>query len=298
VKRILIGGCGDLGERVGSVLADAGSQVIGVRRTRPGSSSIDWRIADLDLLEEPPAWPGADGIYYLAPPPVEGLEDPRLRRFLAGIESLPRRFVLVSTTGVYGDRKGAWVTEESDAGPSTERARRRLHAERLAASWCGEHGVELVILRVAGIVGPGRWPLDRLREGMVVLESSIAPYSNRVHIEDLVRFAVELMRRPGIRGIYNISDGRPSSLTDYFVEVAAAFGLPRPREVGLDEARKVLSPAMLSYLSESRRVSNRKLLEETGLELRYPDLRSALVSTHLRDTTAAKSRQSKDLGDS
>ena len=95
--------------------------------------------------------------------------------------------------------------------------------------------------------------------------------------EDLTRIAVEVMRRPAIGGIYNVADERPSSLTEYFVEVAATFGLPRPREVGLDEARKLMSDAMLSFLFESCRISPRKLLVETGLELRYPELRKALV---------------------
>jgi nucleoside-diphosphate-sugar epimerase len=277
MKTLLIAGCGDLGQRVAAEWSARGSRVVGIRRSPPESPPLEWIVADLDCNEELPPWPQADGIYYLAPPSTEGLEDQRLGRFLKGLLHVPRRFVLVSTTGVYGDRRGAWVTEESEVSPTTDRARRRHHAERLASSWCEEHSVELVIMRVAGIYGPGRWPLDRLRLGMTVLETSIAPPSNRIHIEDLSRIAVELMSRPGIGGIYNVVDGHPSSLSEYFIEVAMAFGLPKPREVGFEEARELMSEAMLSYLSESRRISNRKLWVETGLRLRYPDLSSALA---------------------
>jgi nucleoside-diphosphate-sugar epimerase len=130
---------------------------------------------------------------------------------------------------------------------------------------------------VAGIYGPDRLPLDRIRQGLPLVQEADAPFSNRIHVLDLVT-ALEAAMDRGVSGaVYNACDSNPTTMTDYFLRVADALGLPRPPLISLADAADQLSEGMLSYLSESRRLSNRKLLGELGVTLRYPTLAEGLA---------------------
>lgn len=212
-------------------------------------------------------------LYYFAPPPGEGETDTRMENLLAALDvaALPARVIYLGTTGVYGDCAGAWITEEQPPAPHTSRGRRRLAAETALRAWGGAVGVPVVILRVPGIYGPGRLPVERLHRGSPVVREEESPFTNRIHADDLARVCAAAAER-GAAGVYNVSDGHPTTMTDYFNRVADLLGLPRPPVVSMEEARRTFSPAMLSYLEESRRLDNRKMREELGVELLYPDL--------------------------
>jgi nucleoside-diphosphate-sugar epimerase len=191
---------------------------------------------------------------------------------------LPTRVVLISTTGVYGDCRGAWVTEDRPPNPQADRARRRLAAESSLRRWSEKSGVPIVILRVPGIYGRGYLPEARLRAGEPVLREEESPFSNRIHADDLARvcFIAGHHDNPGI--LYNVSDGHPTTMTDFFYRVADMLGIPRPPAITLEQARQQLGEGMLSYLAESKRIDNRRLREELGVELMYPDLIAGLPS--------------------
>ena len=235
--------------------------------------------ADLDKPDSLNDLPTAQAlIYYFAPPPMQGERDTRLENFLAAIpdKALPQRIVYISTSGVYGDCQGEWVTEESPLHPVTERGKRRLAAEQALTNWAEQHGVATVILRVGGIYGPGRLPLERIKQGMTILRRDLAPASNRIHADDLALVCQAAARAPNQHSVYNVCDNQPSTMSDYFIAVARHAGLPAPTEVNWQQAETELSPAMLSYLHESRRMSNSKMLQELGVTLSYPDLESGL----------------------
>ncbi len=278
---VAIVGHGGLGELVAARERAAGRGVLGLARRPRELAGGEFIACDLDGIT---AWPAplarCREIYYFVPPPDTGPTDPRLEGFLAACPPTGRyRLLLVSTTAVYGDAGGAWLDERAPARPGSDRGRRRLAAEQALWQWRRQApGREAVVLRVAGIYGPRRLPLERLRQGMAVLEASLAGFSNRIHEDDLATACVAAMRRGGDGEVYNVSDGQPSSMTDYFCRVAAHFGLPRPRLLGWDEAKRRLSPAMLSYLRESRRIDNRKLREQLGVQLRYPALDEGLAA--------------------
>jgi nucleoside-diphosphate-sugar epimerase len=137
----------------------------------------------------------------------------------------------------------------------------------------------VVILRVAGIYGPGRLPLDKVRKRTPVIAGSESPCSNRIHADDLARVCVAAAKRGRGGAVYNVSDGQPGTISQYYCAVADRLGVPRPPEVTMSEARRVMSEAMLSYLSESKRVDSRKMREELGVELLYPDLESGLAAS-------------------
>jgi nucleoside-diphosphate-sugar epimerase len=130
----------------------------------------------------------------------------------------------------------------------------------------------VVILRVTGIYGPGRLPVNQLTSGQPVLDERLASLTNRIHADDLVRVCLAAAERGEDGDIFNVSDGHPGTMTEYFNAAADLLGLPRPRQVSWEEAQQVMSPLMFSYVSESRRLDNRKMREKLGVTLRYPTL--------------------------
>jgi nucleoside-diphosphate-sugar epimerase len=282
---MLIIGCGDVGSRLAMRAMARGEPCYGL----VSSAASAERLAGLGLpamaVDLDQAAPQLSGdwdqreIYYFAPPPARGAEDPRIGRLLAALPpGRDRRIVYISTTGVYGDCGGAWVDETRPLHPQVDRARRRADAERQLQAWRLAGGGELVILRVAGIYGPGKLPLARLEQRLPMVGEADAPWTNRIHIDDLVAVCEAAMARGRDGEAYNVADGNPGNMRDYFDRVAALYGLPRAPLITLDEARESLSPGMLSYLGESRRLDNRKMLRELGVTLRHPDLASGLAA--------------------
>ncbi|MFP4696924.1 NAD-dependent epimerase/dehydratase family protein, partial [Thiohalospira sp.] len=212
-------------------------------------------------------------LYWFAPPPPRGRRDPRLRDYLAGIPAgaEPARVVLISTSAVYGDRGGEWIDEEAPLRPSSDRGHRRLDAERALTDWAGKRGVEATLLRVAGIYGPGRLPLERLERGEPILDPADSGVTNRIHAEDLAAICARAGEPEAPAGVYNVADGAPCPMAEYFDAVADAAGLPRPPRVPLTEAHQRITRGMLDFLLESRRLDTRRLHRELGVELAYPD---------------------------
>jgi nucleoside-diphosphate-sugar epimerase len=267
-------------------LQAAGYPVTGVVRStastaRLQAAGVAARQCDLDDVPLPAVCvSGCRDIFYFAPPPPGGNQDPRMAGFLAALDetALPRRIVYISTSAVYGDCRGEWITETQPVNPATARGARRLDAERQLQSWAELHGVQWIILRVPGIYGPGKLPLARLKKGLPVLREADAPWTNRIHADDLAAICVAAMASAHANTVYNVSDGNPGNMTDYFFRVADAAGLPRPPTVARAEAEQVLSPGMLSFLRDSRRMDNRKLLEELNIQLQYPNLAVGLAA--------------------
>jgi len=279
---MLIIGCGYMGQHVIRRLPDP-SLITGLVRSSDSAARVralgaQALLADLDQDGLPPLPSASAQVLYLAPPPAEGTSDTRMRRFLAATarDGEPARIVYVSTTGVYGDCQGQWVDESRPARPNVDRAHRRWDAEQQLRGWRARSGGELVILRVAGIYGPGKLPLARLRKGLPMIPAADAPWTNRIHADDLATVLLAALDRGKDGEVYNACDGHPGNMADYFNRVADLAGLPRPPVIGMAEAKEQLSAGLLSYLDESRRLSNRKLIEELGVTLRYPSLDEGL----------------------
>ena len=274
---MLIIGCGDVGRRVAHRYLAKGRTVTGIVRSGESAELLEQEgiramTMDLDLDPLPPMPTRDEQLFYFAPPPARGSEDFRVERALEAFDrdGVPRRVVYVSTTGVYGDCGGAWVDETRQPQPEADRARRRLDAERRFREWSRSSGTELVILRVAGIYGPDRLPLARIREGLPLVRAEEAPFTNRIHEDDLAQVCEAAMERPVAGEIINVSDGHPGTMAEYFDTIADLAGLPHPPKIPLEGAEAHLSAGMYSYMRESRRLDNRKMLELLGVELRYP----------------------------
>ena len=280
-------GCGDIGQRTAKLWMAQHGTVSALTRfaersqplTHLGITLVKGDLDDAASLVHLPLQNTL--LFYFAPPPSTGATDPRLRTVLAAItaENQPIKIVYISTSGVYGDCQGAWVTEDTPAHPRSERGARRLDAEVALQDWQRGTGVPVVILRVPGIYGPGRLPIERIKQGLPVIREEEAPYSNRIHADDLARICIAAARygdSSETAQIYNVSDGHPTSMTDYFNKAADLLGLPRPPAVSMAEAQMLLTPGMLSFIEESRRIDNRKMREKLGVDLLYPTLASGL----------------------
>ncbi|MFZ5467538.1 MAG: SDR family oxidoreductase [Pseudomonadota bacterium] len=273
-------GYGDIGQRVAALWHEKGGPVAALVRSERDTGPARTVQGDLDHPETLPRLPIHGAVlFHFAPPAPSGQTDTRTANLLAALEdSPPWRIVYISTSGVYGDSKGAWVDETRPVNPGNDRSRRRVDAELQLADFATRHSVPLVILRVPGIYGPGRLPLERIRRGDPVVCPEEAPWSNRIHADDLAAIAVRSAQDDAPSGTYNASDDEPSSMTDYFYRLADAAGLPRPPCVSLAEARRTFSPGLLGYLNESRRLDNRRMKEELGVRLLYPTLAAGLAS--------------------
>ena len=222
-------------------------------------------------------------LYYAAPPQPRGAGDERLERCLEHIAVPPRRFVYLSTTGVYGDHDGRLVNEDTSPTPRTERAIRRLAAENALRAWADSHAVPWCILRVAGIYGPGRLPLDRLRRQEPAILPREATPGNRIHVDDLVTACLAAGRvQPAEGRIYNVCDGNDDSMTAYLQRVARIGELPPPPLVSRSVAQAVFSTTAWSFASESRRIDNRRMLQELGVTLAYADLDAGIRASLAR----------------
>lgn len=258
------------------------------RQTPEPTNNLEHLALDLDDSPEPlTAWlshnPNSN-VYWFAPPQKSGLEDLRVRAFCQSLtrDSI-KRLCYISTTAVYGDCQGRWIDEDEAVKPGTDRGKRRQDAELCLQKAGINQSFELAILRVPGIYGPGRWPLARLKKGLPVLREEESPYSNRIHQDDLAKIAIAAMNNAPINAgqwrAYNVSDGQPSTMTDYFNQIADAFNLPRPPQVSRAEAERQLTPAMLSFMNESKRLINNRLFAECGGELIYSSLSEGLANS-------------------
>ncbi|MGH7868212.1 MAG: SDR family oxidoreductase, partial [Candidatus Dormibacteraceae bacterium] len=104
-------------------------------------------------------------------------------------------------------------------------------------------------------------------------------FTNRIHIEDLVSVCHAVMAEAPGGSVYNVSDGQPSTITDYLFQLAELTGMPKPPLISMQEAERMLSPSIMSFMKESKRLKNEKLLKESGVSLRYPDLKSGLKAS-------------------
>ena len=286
MKRLLIIGCGNVGLRVAALLRarhriyaltrDA-ERIPGLRR-----HGLTPLLGDLDRPETLTPLAGlAHDVIHLAPPPARGRVDARTAHLIAALgrgRSLPQHFIYISTSGVYGDCNGALVDETSPLRPQTDRARRRADAEQRLRDWGARTGVRVSILRVPGIYAADRLPVARIKRGTPALRPQDDAYVNHVHADDLAGMVIAALHRGQANRSYNASDDAPQKMGDYFDLVADRFRLPRPPRITRAEASAVIPENLYSFMSESRRLGNRRIKQELRVRLRYPTVREGIAA--------------------
>jgi len=281
--RILIIGCGDIGLRVAKqlvrhykvfALTSQASRFAELRAVgaTPLLGNLDepnslWRLSAI-----------AETVIHLAPPQNMGRLDQRTRNLTRILSQRPnqvRRLIYVSTTGVYGNHSGAHVRETTPVQPESERAWRRVDAERVLRLWAPSHGVSLTVLRVPGIYAMDRLPLERIEAKTPALVPEEDAYSNHIHSEDLARLVCAAVYHGKPQRVINACDGGETKMGDYFDQVADAFALARPPRLPAQELQSLVSPMLWSFMRESRRVMNPRL-SELKTVLRYPSVAAFL----------------------
>lgn len=280
--RILIVGCGDVGLRVVHLLKDRW-RLFALARSRDHYDALRRAgvipiAADLDDPASLLRIAGlAPWVVHLAPPQASGTLDLRTRHLIAALGSV-ERLVYVSTSGVYGDCHGARIDETRRINPQTERALRRVDAENCLRAWARRQQVRLSILRTPGIYAAERLPLARLRAATPVLCPNDDVYTNHIHADDLARTIVAALHRAASLRVYHASDSSELLMGEYFEMVARAFGLALPPRLARRELQPLLPETALSFMRESRRLSNARVLGELALVLRYPRVADLLAT--------------------
>ena len=288
--RVLVVGYGDVGARVARLLAPR-VRVLGLTRSAAstgsggalGNGSAAFMLrGDLDAPASLRRLAGvATHVVHLAPPPGSGTGDPRTAALLRALarRMLPQLLVYASTSGVYGDRAGAFIDETAPVHPGTARSARRVVAERLVRDFGRRAAVRTAVLRIPGIYAPDRpngTPRARLLAGTPVLHADDDVYTNHIHADDLARACVLALWRGKPRRTINVVDDTELKMGDYFDFAADLYGLPRPPRVARDAAGDQLPMVLLSFMSESRRLHYRRMKTELGLRLRYPTVAQGL----------------------
>jgi len=284
--RLLVIGCGDIGLRVARLLR-ARWRILALTSTAARCALLRaaGAVPLLGNLDQPATLARlaglADAVLHLAPPTASGVSDARTAHLLQALarQGNLRRLVYASTSGVYGDAGGARLNETRLARPATERALRRVDAEERVRWYGRSFGVRVTILRIPGIYAadrPGGHPRERLARGTPVLASEDDVYTNHIHADDLARACVAALHRGWPQRVLNVCDDSELTMGDYFDLAADLCGLPRPPRIAREEAQRQLSPMLLSFMSESRRLGNRRLKEELKLKLLYPTVGDGL----------------------
>ena len=288
-QRILIVGCGDVGLRAARflppnihvmALTSSIEKVTALRR-----QNITPLVGNLDQPNSLKRLAGlAHRVLHLAPPPnndPHARNDPRTQALLRALRlrNPPRAVVYGSTSGVYGDCQGQRVDETRRVQPDTSRAHRRVDAEALLR-WFGRGaGVAVHTLRIPGIYAPDReggTPRTRLTKGTPVLAASDDVHTNHIHADDLARACLAALWRGKPQRVTHASDDTDLKMGDYFDLAADLYGLPRPPRVSRSDAKLQLPPMQLSFMSESRRLSNHRLKQELRIQLRFPTVAEGL----------------------
>jgi len=245
---------------------------LGRRYLDQNENTLGLTRQDYDLDHDDPLTVGLPQEYnviYTVPPSSDATSDTRLERLLANLTPPPRRFVYISTTGVYGDHGGAAVNEDTPANPGSDHAARRVAAEDALRVWATDSGSTVVILRVPGIYGPGRLGIERIREQVPIVSDEDLGPGNRIHVDDLAACCAAALQENIPGGIYNVGDGDHRSSTWFTNEVARQLDLPPPPTISMEQAEKEFSPMRLSFLRDKRRVDTTKMLDVLRVQLRY-----------------------------
>ena len=282
-------GLGYSAQHLAASLADDGWKVSGTVRNAdaiPKFEAMGWRVYTFDgtspLVDATARLTDATHIVDSIPPGTDG--DPVLLHHGADIAELSELTWLayLSTTGVYGDRSGEWVDEESERLPSGPCGHRRLEAEDGWLNLWRRHGVPAHLFRIAGIYGPGRSALDKLRNGHAQRIIKSGQVFSRIHVDDIATVLAASMKQPQAGKAYNLCDDEAAPPQDVIAYACSLLGVDAPPEIPFEDAE--LSDMARSFYQDNKRVSNARIKNDLGVRLAWPTYREGLRGLLKRGT--------------
>ena len=279
--RLFCFGYGFSAAALGRRLAARGFAVAGTCRTADKAADLRASGVEAHVFGEAPladpavALAGTTHLLLSVPPAETG--DPVLAAHEADIARIAPQLEwmgYLSTTGVYGDKGGGWVDEETPLAPGTRRGRRRLAAEEAWCAFAERNGAPLHIFRLAGIYGPGRNQLRSVRDGTAKRIVKPGQVFSRIHVEDIASVLEASISHPRPGAAYNVCDNEPAPPQEVVAYAAKLLGRDPPPEIPFEDAE--LTPMARSFYADSKRVSNRRIREELRVTLQYPTYREGL----------------------
>ncbi|WP_374470685.1 SDR family oxidoreductase [Phenylobacterium sp.] len=279
--RLFVFGYGFTARALARRLQPCGWEVHGTVRRPEDAPALAAEGVIAHLLSSPDtiaaALAGAQALLITAPPGPEGCPAlPVLVPALAHARAFPDWTGYLSTTGVYGDRRGRWVFETSRLAAQSVEGARRVAAERDWLEVGRGMGLSVTVFRLPGIYGPGRSAFDRLRAGQARRITAPGQVFSRIHVDDLAAGLEASIARPRAGGIYNLCDDEPAPNPDVIAYAARLLGIAPPPEIPLAEAG--LSAQAMRFYAESKRVSNARAKAELGWRPAYPTYREGLAA--------------------
>ena len=276
-KKFLIFGGGFSGKYFANEIRKIGLKALTSSRSK-NDRTLSF-LFDSNLQELPPdnIFDGVTHILSCIPPNKDG-KDPLLLRLKEKLLRLNLDWAgYLSTTGVYGNTNGEWVSEKDPTNPQQERSKRRLLCEQ---SWI-DCDLPSQIFRLPGIYGPGRSTLESIMHRDITVIHKEKQVFSRIHVEDISNAIIYLLQNKDnltFHQIINIADNKPSPQIDVIKYSYDLLGLEMPKPILFEDAKQKLSPIALSFWEENRRVSNDLLCEELGYNLIHKDYKSGLKS--------------------
>ena len=281
-NKIILVGSGYLGGYIINSLLEKNTscQIFELSRTKKNRPALIKTIS-MDLDNNPLKLQAfAEGIIiYMAPPSIVSLQDCRVKNFLKNLEEVKaKRFIYISTSGVYGDCNGERIDEARKVNPDTDRAKRRVSAETQITKYCKQKNISLIILRVPGIYGKGRLPIDKIKSGEPIIKKEDSKITNLIHVEDLARVVIAAVMSKNLskHEIINISDGSPTSSTDYYEITGMLLGIKITNYITYTEAENIYTKKRLSFLRESRVLNVDKMFKLFPGCIKYTSLEDGI----------------------
>ncbi len=282
-SRLFCFGLGYSAGRLAHALIANGWRVAGTTRTAAGQARLAAEGLDAyrfngeaQLVDARTALTATTHLLCSVPPGPTG--DPALIHHLDDIRAIRtlQWIGYLSTTGVYGDTLGATVDESSPLNPTSERSRHRVAAEAAWLKLASDHELPVHVFRLSGIYGPGRSALDQVRSGTARRIERPGHLFSRIHVDDIANVIRASMAKPDPGAVYNVCDDESAEPANVVAFACELLGVAPPPAVPFEEARVTMSAMALSFWRDNRRVSNRRIKDELGVALLYPNYRAGL----------------------
>ena len=281
-RKIVLAGSGYLGKSIIKLACNYNyGSILEYSRTEKASTNVEYIRKDFDEdtyhLDEITE---NSSIIYMAPPNQESHEDNRLKRFLKKLSDRKiGKITYISTSGVYGDHDDKVVDETTELKPITDRAKRRVSAENMIKGYSLKTSNDYIILRVPGIYGPNRLPINRINNQEPVILELESKKTNLIHVEDLARISWGCLNSDIKNEIFNVSDGCPITVTRFYNEICNVLNLKMPPQISMTEAQRCFSEKRLSFLNESRILDISKMEKHFPNQIKYKKVRKGIEAS-------------------